>query len=107
MLVLDTSSPFGCSLLNKLLLVYEVPRGSITAWIEHNSVKSRNVLSNEAANLYVGSKKTGYKSRAGPGAGSKIPGEVWCQHPALPRKFPGFLTPSDFSATTEVWDKRS
>lgn len=65
MLVLDTSSPFGCSLLNKLLLVYEVPRGSITAWIEHNSVKSRNVLSNEAANLYVGSKKR--DTRAEPG----------------------------------------
>lgn len=33
---------------------------------------------------------------------SKIQGKVWCQHPALPRKFPTF-NPSDCS---EVWDKR-
>lgn len=52
-------------LLNKLLLVYEVPRRWIRAWIEHNSVKSRNVLSDEAANLYVGSKKR--DTRAEPG----------------------------------------
>lgn len=77
------------------------PKAELGAWIEYNSVKSRNVLSNEAANLYVCSKKWDT------GAGSKILGEFWCQHPALHRKFPGFLIPSDCSETTEVWDKRS